>query len=441
MTAIIDTKLAPNPTARPYIRARASGPHWYAKWSRNGTPVVRALGRAWAESDGNGGFQLKRGRPPEGALTEVQAAEKMLRIVREHHEEQALIERDAQERRRRGVTFREVARAYLAWMEEVKGAKPSTMRNHRSLLAEPDQPQRRGRGTTEGRIMRVLGDRPAQAVTTREVDQVLTAIARTGVSPSTVNRARSVISAAYSYGMRPSTFGLGGNPVKHADRRSEPDPLHLAFYSPEQVEALGQAMAAGAHRDRVRVALAPDEVAARAADDSQDAQIVRIAAFAGLRRGELVAIRWRDVDLPGRKLTVRRTVSGGRELSSTKTRRSREVPIPDQAEAAFSRLLRRGDFTGPDDYVFVNRYGRRIDPSALRRRYEGARNAAGLEPRRFHDLRHTYGSLLVADGIDLVSVKAAMGHARLSTTERYLHARPAADQAARFSRAFAGREA
>lgn len=203
-------------------------------------------------------------------------------------------------------------------------------------------------------------------MTTRQVEQLLAAIARTSVSPSTVNRARSLISAVYSYGMRPSTFGLGANPAKHADRRSEPDPLHLAFYSPERVEALAQAMAAGAHRDRVRVALAPDEVAARAEDDSQDAQIVRIAAFAGLRRGELVVLRWRDVDLAARKLTVRRTVSGERELSSTKTRRAREVPIPDQAEAAFSRLLRRGDFNGPDDYVFVNRYGRRLDPSALR---------------------------------------------------------------------------
>ena len=338
------------------------------------------------------------------------------------------------------MTFREVANAYLTWMEEVKGAKPSTLRNHHSLLAEPGQPYRRGQRMTEGRIMGVLGDRPAHAVTTREVEQLLAAIARTGVSPSTVNRARSVISAVYSYGMRPSVFALEANPPKHADRRSEPDPLHLAFYSPEQVEALAQAMAAGAHRERARMRLSPDEITARAADDSQDAEIVRIAAFAGLRRGELVTLRWRDVDLPARKLTVRRSLSGERELSSTKTRRSRDVPIPDQAEAAFSRLLHREDFTSPDDYVFVNRYGRRLDPSALRRRYERARNAAGLEPLRFHDLRHTYGSLLVAGGIDLVSVKAAMGHSRLSTTERYLHALPAADQAERFTRAFAGRE-
>lgn len=59
-------------------------------------------------------------------------------------------------------------------------------------------------------------------------------------------------------------------------------------------------------------------------------------------------------------------------------------------------------------------------------------------PLRFHDLRHTYGSLLVAGGIDLASVKAAMGHSHITTTERYLHARPAGELADRFTRALAG---
>src|SRR5487761_311903 len=57
MSTIVDDQPAPNPTARPYIRVRATGPHWYAKWSRNGTPIVRALGKAWAEADGNGRFK------------------------------------------------------------------------------------------------------------------------------------------------------------------------------------------------------------------------------------------------------------------------------------------------------------------------------------------------------------------------------------------------
>jgi len=166
--------------------------------------------------------------------------------------------------------------------------------------------------------------------------------------------------------------------------------------------------------------------------------LVRVAAYAGLRRGELVALRWRDVGFAGQKLIVRRALSGETEVRSTKSRRAREVPLPDQAAAALERLWRRGEFTGPDDYVFANRLGRRLDPSALRRRYERARDAAGLDPLRFHDLRHTYGSLLVAGGIDLPSVKAAMGHARISTTERYLHARPASELADRFTRALTG---
>jgi integrase len=112
--------------------------------------------------------------------------------------------------------------------------------------------------------------------------------------------------------------------------------------------------------------------------------------------------------------------------------------LPDQAAVALERLSRRGEFTGPDDYVFCSRLGRRLDPSALRHRYERARDAAGLEPLRFHDLRHTYGSLLVAGGIDLVSVKAAMGHSRITTTERYLHARPAGELADRFTHALGG---
>jgi integrase len=68
-------------------------------------------------------------------------------------------------------------------------------------------------------------------------------------------------------------------------------------------------MAAGAHRDRDRVAVTPEEIQARAADDAQDAEIIRIAAFAGLRRGELIALHWGDVDLVKRKLIVRRSVS------------------------------------------------------------------------------------------------------------------------------------
>jgi integrase len=427
----------PNPSARPFIRQRATGPFWYAKWSRNGEPVIRALGRAWVDSDGNGGWRRRRGRAAGGALTEAEAAARMLALVREHDADQTVLERDAEERRRRGVSFRELAAEYLRWLDDVKGAKPSTLRDHRCLLAEPGQAYRRGRGSSAGLIMGALGDRPAREVTTREVEELLRTIAATGAAPRTVNKARQLVCAIFNYGMRPSTYALATNPAQHADRRREPDPAVLAFYSSEQIEALAKALSTGAHRDPSRPAIGEEEIAARARDDAQDAELVRVAAYAGLRRGELVALRWRDVDFTEQKILVRRALSGEAEVRSTKSRRPREVPLPDQAAAALHRLRLRGEFTGPDDYVFANRFGRRLDPSALRRRYERARDAAGLEPLRFHDLRHTYGSLLVAGGIDLPSVKAAMGHARITTTERYLHARPASELAERFTHALA----
>jgi integrase len=359
----------------------------------------------------------------------------MLSLMREHDAEQTLLERDAAERRRRGVTFRELAGEYVRWLEDVKGAKPSTLRDHRSLLAEPGQAHLRGAGTSRGQILSALGDRPAREVTTREVEDLLRSIAATGVAPRTVNKARQLVCAIFNYGMRPGTYGLSANPAHHADRRREPDPAALAFYSPEQVEALASALAHGAHRDPSRPALSCSEIGARARDDAQDAELVRVAAYAGLRRGELVALRWRDVDFTGRKLIVRRSLSGETEVRSTKSRGARQVPLPDQAASALERLRGRREFIGPDDYVFASRLGRRIDPSALRRRFERARDAAGLEPLRFHHLRHTYGSLLVAGGIDLPSVKAAMGHSHITTTERYLHARPAGELAERFTRA------
>ena len=425
-------------SSRPFIRQRATGPFFYGKWSRNGHPVIRALGRAWVESDGNGGWRRRRGRAPEGILTEAEAAARMLALTHEHDAEQTLLERDDEERRRRGVTFRELAGEYLEWLEHVKGAKPSTLRDHRLLLAEQGQAYRRGKGTSRGLVMVALGDRPAREVTTREIEELLRSVSSTGVAPRTVNKVRQLICAIFNYGMRPSTYALAMNPAAYADRRREPDRGPLAFYASEQIEQLARSLAEGAHRDPSRLVLSVEETEARAREDVQDAELVRVAAYAGLRRGELVALRWRDIDFAGRKIIVRRSLSGDTELRSTKSRRAREIPLPDQAAAALDRLSRRDEFTGPDDYVFTNRFGRRLDPSALRRRFERARDAAELEPLRFHDLRHTYGSLLVAGGIDLASVKAAMGHSRITTTERYLHARPAGELADRFTRALAG---
>jgi hypothetical protein len=148
-------------------------------------------------------------------------------------------------------------------------------------------------------------------------------------------------------------------------------------YSPEEIEALARALSDGAHRESARRGF-------EIAEDAQDAELVRVAAYAGLRLGELLALRWRDVDFAGHPMTISRAISRGTE-SSTKSGRMRRVPLPDQAAAVLDRLSRRGDYTSAEDRVFCNVFGPPLDASALRRRFKKARDAVGLRVLRFHD--------------------------------------------------------
>jgi len=401
--------------------------YYEAKFRYQGRQVKRRIGPAWLQRDPEG-WRPRRGRIREGFYDERRAHVAAAEIVSAYMDDAREVDRVEREREQAGVSFREVAREYLKWLEYIRGAKPSTMRDHRSTLAEPGAPYRRGSGTINGHVMAALGDRPASRITTREINAVLTKVSDTGASPSTVNKFRAVIVAVFNYGAKEDTFALEANPAALTDKRREPDRAPLAFCSPDEVEALARALADACHRE-----MKPDE--RERADDAQDAELVRVAAYAGLRLGELLALRWKDVDFAGHALTISRVMSDGVE-SSTKSGRVRRVPLPDQAGAALDRVSRRADFTAPDELVFVNVFGRPLDGSALRRRFKRARDAVGLRQLRFHDLRHTYGSLLAAAGVDLVTIQAVMGHSALATTGRYLHAKPATEQAEIFTRAF-----
>jgi integrase len=427
---------ASNPTASIIVREHHGQPFYEAKFRHDGRQIKRRIGPAWLERDAaGGGWRRHRGRVAEGAYDERAAHVAAAQLVSEYVAEAADLERAERERRTRGVTFREVARAYLRWLEDVRGAKPSTLAGHRSVLAEPGTPYKRGEGVTLGHVMAALGDRPAAKIPTREIEAVLTTISETGASPRTVNKHRNVIAAVFGYGCKPSTYALPVNPAKGADKRREPHPGALVFYSPEEIEAIARALADGRHRDRSALSVSEQERETLGVEDRQDAEIVRVAAYAGLRQGELLALRWRDVDFAGSALTIARAMSAGVE-SSTKSGLVRRVPLADQAAAALDRMSRREHFTTPGDLVFCNVLGRPLDDSALRRRYRRAQAAAGVRPLRFHDLRHTFGSLLAMRGVNVVTIQKAMGHSTLATTSRYLHARPASEQAHVFTAAF-----
>jgi hypothetical protein len=224
---------AENPIAAIVVREYRGQPYYEAKFRYQGRQVKRRIGPAWLESDPQaGGWRRRRGRVPEDAYDERRAHVAAAQIVAEYVEQAADLERVERERRQQGASFREVALAYLNWLENVRGAKPATLQDHRSVLGEPGVPYKRGKGTTAGHVMAALGDRPAAQITTREIESLLTKISDHAiggqegdrdesvrkVAPRTVNKYRAVINAVFNYGCKPSTFALPSNPADLSPR-------------------------------------------------------------------------------------------------------------------------------------------------------------------------------------------------------------------------------
>jgi len=176
---------------------------------------------------------------------------------------------------------------------------------------------------------------------------------------------------------------------------------------------------------------------ARHAHDPQDATLYLTAAWTGLRQGELLALRWRDIDFAGQRVNVRRAWSQAAQTEkSPKSGKVRSVPLVAELIAPLGGLSRRGYFTGEEDLVFCSEVGATWTPggsaSAIR-----PRSRPSAEGCPLHDLRHCFGSVAVR-AFPLSDVQAMLGHAHVTTTMRYVHHRPGADDAARLSSAFRG---
>lgn len=407
------------------FRASADEP-WRLKRQR--------LGLAWLEADGYGGWRKRRGRCPDGWLDERSATIAAVAVMDAHARELVREQRARREAAERKLTVRELGHEWLCWLEEVRGAKPSTISDYAFLLREPGRSYSRGPRVSSGRIMRAFGDRPAAEVTTAEVSAFLRSLDREGLKPRNVNKHRQVLAAMFTYACRQDTYAIAVNPVVGTDKRREDPPAALDYYELEDVEALARCCEQGRHRAD-KPSHDPAEIVARHAEDHRDAEAFRLLFYTGLRLGEVLTLRWSDVDLQDRLLLVRRGLSGGQE-TLPKGRRHRFVPLPAPAVATLARLADREDYTGPEDYVLANRLGRRLDPSALRRRYKRGCQAAGLRPVRLHGLRHAAGSL-IARTSDPVFVRDFLGHAKLATTDRYLSAKLRPEELKRLDEAFA----
>ena len=173
------------------------------------------------------------------------------------------------------------------------------------------------------------------------------------------------------------------------------------------------------------------------------AALFRVALTLGLRQGEVLGLRWQDVDLNAGCLHVRHAlqrIEGVLILKEPKTEKSRRtLRLPASVVAAIrahrvrqiEERLVAGSRWRDTGHVFATTIGTPLDPRNVIRAWHRLLAEAGVERRPFHTCRHTAASLLLAEGVPLKVVQEVLGHSLLSTTaDIYSHLTPAAFQEA-----------
>lgn len=192
-------------------------------------------------------------------------------------------------------------------------------------------------------------------------------------------------------------------------------------------------------RNEMRVLDLPEVLAFLGAASGTDQFVVaHLAIYTGLRRSEVCGLRWSDVDLEARRLTVVRTLvetsRHGVVVSEPKTRGSRRsVSFSSRTEEVLREHRELLAGFGPVDGVQVcaNLDGSSVMPKKVTRRHVALVRSIGLEGVRFHDLRHTHASILLAAGVPVHVVQARLGHRSIRTTvDTYGHIMPGSDELA-----------
>jgi integrase len=301
-----------------------------------------------------------------------------------------------------GATFADAAAEFLRFKGEVRKIDTATVDDYRGVI--------------EGYLLPKFGDRPVEAVTPDMIDAYKEQLIEEGrLSNRVIVRHLTVLHGIFKRAKR--VWGLDANPAS-ADLVERPQVIYSGEFDTLDREELEQL--------------------AQAAQNVQDAVIFKVAAFTGLRQGELLALRWRDVDFGGGLLHVRANYTDRRE-KVPKGKKVRSVPMTLDVVDELGRLKEREHFAGDDHLVFCNTVGEYVNPWSLRRRFYRAVDRAGLRRIRFHDLRHHFGTHAIT-ALDAYTVRSYMGHAHYSTTQRYLHHKPRPEHAQALHAAFGGGE-
>jgi integrase len=367
-----------------FVRRDARGQEsWYGKWYFAGRQIKRKLGR-------------KRAPGTREGLTRAQAERELQRRMES--------ERPAAARGAR-LGIREVGERYLAHLEHVLERKPTTVSDYRYML--------------KSHLETFFGTKPIERIDGVAVAGYVVARKRDGLAAKTISNHLVFLHGLFRFAIKRGW--AMSNPVAQVDRPAAPagDP-DIRFLELVEVEALLRAVPA----DR----LGPTEHA-----------LYLTAAMSGLRQGELVALRWLDVDWQAGRLRVRRNYTRQRFGTPKSKRSSRSVPMTDRVAGELERHFRRSAYQGEEDLVFCHpETGNPLDASKIRKRFGAALARAGIRPVRFHDLRHTFGTHCAASGVPLRTLQEWMGHKDAKTTQIYADYAPSAHEGVLVERAFRG---
>jgi len=309
-------------TGRLYVRVDSTGVEaWYGSWWAGSRRVKRKIGPK---------------RPPGGTkgLTRVQA-ERELRKRIDHDLILARTERK---------TLTEAGELYIEHLEKVMNRKRSTIQDYRGYL--------------RGHLGKYFGERPIERIDPPRVAGYLKQKREDGLSSKTVQNHLNFLHGIFAFSLKRGW--VNSNPLEHVDRPTKAHSPHrrIRFLQPKELDLL--------------LAAVPDDERGLV-----ERALYLAAAMTGLRQGELLALKWMDVDWIAGRVRVADNFTRG-AFDSPKSHEGRSVPMADRLARELELHSKRTAYSAPTDLVFAHPgTGNVLDPSRLRRRFLDALKAAG----------------------------------------------------------------
>jgi integrase len=366
----------PRGTGSLLVRTSRDGQRtWYAKWRQGQRQVKRALGPV-REKGGKVG------------LTRSQAEGELRRL---------LADASASGATRETLSMVEAGERYLLHVERFRARKRSTVESYRMIL-------RRHLGP-------FFAGRSIDAIDRRSVEAYQRAKLSSGLAAKTVSNQVRFLHGIFRYAI--GQEWVTRNPVAGIEYPGDRDRTHeIRALTTGELEKLTAAV--------------PDDLLG-----PTDRILFTTAAMTGMRKGELQALRWMDVDWSAQVIRVRRSYSFGEFTTPKSQRAARAVPMSERLASQLEDHRSSSSYPGERDLVFAHpRTGKPYDASKILKRFKRAMSNAGLREARFHDLRHTFGTQMAASGAPLRFIQEWMGHRDYKTTSIYADYAPDPTQGA-----------